>query len=85
MMFILSWQPITMTPDALKKAQEIAKSVTDGLGGRGIFGVEFFVKDNEVYFSELSPRPHDTGMVTLLHPKPKRICPACKSSARTTA
>ena len=55
-----------MTPDALQKAQEIAKSVTDGLGGRGIFGVEFFVKDNEVYFSELSPRPHDTGMVTLI-------------------
>ena len=64
--FILSWQPMQMTPEALKKAQEIAKAVTDGLGGRGIFGVEFFVKDNEVYFSELSPRPHDTGMVTLM-------------------
>jgi len=64
--FILSWQPMQMTPEALKKAQEIAKSVTDGLGGRGIFGVEFFVKDDEVYFSELSPRPHDTGMVTLI-------------------
>ena len=64
--FILSWQPMQMTPDALKKAQEIAKTVTDGLGGRGIFGVEFFVKDDEVYFSELSPRPHDTGMVTLI-------------------
>jgi len=64
--FILSWQPMQMTPDALQKAQEIAKSVTDGLGGRGIFGVEFFVKDDEVYFSELSPRPHDTGMVTLI-------------------
>lgn len=64
--FILSWQPMQMHPDALKKAQEIAKSVTDGLGGRGIFGVEFFVKDDEVYFSELSPRPHDTGMVTLI-------------------
>mgnify|MGYP001820903803 FL=1 len=64
--FILSWQPMQMTPEALKKAQEIAKAVTDGLGGRGIFGVEFFVKDNEVYFSELSPRPHDTGMVTLI-------------------
>jgi len=64
--FILSWQPMQMTPGALQKAQEIAKSVTDGLGGRGIFGVEFFVKDDEVYFSELSPRPHDTGMVTLI-------------------
>ncbi len=64
--FILSWQPMQMSPESLKKAQEIAKSVTDGLGGRGIFGVEFFVKDEEVYFSELSPRPHDTGMVTLI-------------------
>jgi len=64
--FILSWQPMQMTPQALQKAQEIAKAVTDGLGGRGIFGVEFFVKDEEVYFSELSPRPHDTGMVTLI-------------------
>ena len=64
--FILSWQPMQMTHDTLQKAQEIAKSVTDGLGGRGIFGVEFFVKDDEVYFSELSPRPHDTGMVTLI-------------------
>ncbi|WP_295419444.1 formate-dependent phosphoribosylglycinamide formyltransferase [Sulfurovum sp.] len=64
--FILSWQPMQMSPEALQKAQNIAKAVTDGLGGRGIFGVEFFVKDDEVYFSELSPRPHDTGMVTLI-------------------
>jgi phosphoribosylglycinamide formyltransferase 2 len=64
--FILSWQPMPMSPEALKKAQDIAKAVTDGLGGRGIFGVEFFVKGEEVYFSELSPRPHDTGMVTLI-------------------
>lgn len=64
--FILSWQPMQMTPEALQKAKDIAKAVTDGLGGRGIFGVEFFVKDEEVYFSELSPRPHDTGMVTLI-------------------
>jgi len=64
--FILSWQPMQMSEKALEKAKEIAKSVTDGLGGRGIFGVEFFVKDEEVYFSELSPRPHDTGMVTLM-------------------
>jgi len=64
--FILSWQPMNMSEAALQKAKEIAKAVTDGLGGRGIFGVEFFVKDEEVYFSELSPRPHDTGMVTLI-------------------
>ncbi len=64
--FILSWQPMNMANDTLQKAKDIAKAVTDGLGGRGIFGVEFFVKDGEVYFSELSPRPHDTGMVTLI-------------------
>ncbi len=64
--FVLSWQPMAMTPEALDKARTIAKAVTDGLGGRGIFGVEFFVKGDEVYFSELSPRPHDTGMVTLI-------------------
>lgn len=64
--FILSWQPMQMSDIALQKAKEIAKAVTDGLGGRGIFGVEFFVKGDEVYFSELSPRPHDTGMVTLI-------------------
>jgi len=64
--FILSWQPMQMSDKALQKAKDIAKAVTDGLGGRGIFGVEFFVKGEEVYFSELSPRPHDTGMVTLI-------------------
>lgn len=64
--FILSWQPMPMADETLQKAKNIAKAVTDGLGGRGIFGVEFFVKDGEVYFSELSPRPHDTGMVTLI-------------------
>ncbi|WP_201352005.1 formate-dependent phosphoribosylglycinamide formyltransferase [Hydrogenimonas urashimensis] len=64
--YIFSWQPAFMTPEALKKAQTIAKKVTDGLGGRGIFGVELFVKGDEVYFSEVSPRPHDTGMVTLI-------------------
>ncbi|KIM02697.1 MAG: phosphoribosylglycinamide formyltransferase [Sulfurovum sp. AS07-7] len=64
--YILSWQPMAMSEVALKKAQTIAKAVTDGLGGRGIFGVEFFVLGDEVYFSELSPRPHDTGMVTLI-------------------
>ncbi|MGW8168446.1 MAG: formate-dependent phosphoribosylglycinamide formyltransferase [Sulfurovaceae bacterium] len=64
--YILSWQPMAMSSEALLKAQHIAKTVTDGLGGRGIFGVEFFVKGEDVYFSELSPRPHDTGMVTLI-------------------
>jgi len=64
--FILSWQPMAMRDATLQKAKEIAKRVTDGLGGRGIFGVEFFIKGEEVYFSELSPRPHDTGMVTLI-------------------
>jgi len=64
--FILSWQPMNMSEIALQKAKDMAKAVTDGLGGRSIFGVEFFVKGEEVYFSELSPRPHDTGMVTLI-------------------
>ena len=61
-----SWQPQPMTDIALRKAQEMAEAVVKALGGRGIFGVEFFVKDTEVYFSELSPRPHDTGMVTMI-------------------
>ena len=60
-----SWQPQEMSDQAIKQAQEIAKTITDNLGGKGIFGVEFFIKDNEVIFSELSPRPHDTGMVTM--------------------
>lgn len=61
-----SWQPHPMTAKALNASQEIAKKVVDALGGVGIFGVEFFVKGDEVYFSELSPRPHDTGMVTMI-------------------
>lgn len=61
-----SWQPQPMAPAALAKAQEIAKKVTDALGGYGIFGVELFVKGDEVIFSEVSPRPHDTGMVTMI-------------------
>ena len=61
-----SWQPQPMTGSALAKAQEIAKKVTDALGGYGIFGVELFVKGDEVIFSEVSPRPHDTGMVTMI-------------------
>jgi len=61
-----SWQPQVMSPIALKKSQDIAKKITDALGGRGIFGVELFVKGDDVYFSEVSPRPHDTGLVTLI-------------------
>jgi phosphoribosylglycinamide formyltransferase 2 len=64
--YIFSWQPAYMSPEAKAKAEEIAKKVTDGLGGRGIFGVELFIRGDEVYFSEVSPRPHDTGMVTLI-------------------
>jgi phosphoribosylglycinamide formyltransferase 2 len=64
--YLESWQPHSMTETQLKKAKEIAKSVTDGLGGFGLFGVELFLlKDGEVLFSEVSPRPHDTGLVTL--------------------
>lgn len=61
-----SWQPQPMSETAIVKAREIAKKVTDALGGYGIFGVEFFIKGDDVIFSELSPRPHDTGMVTLI-------------------
>jgi len=61
-----SWQPQPMADDALKACQQIAESVTGELGGYGLFGVEFFVKGDDVYFSEVSPRPHDTGMVTLI-------------------
>jgi phosphoribosylglycinamide formyltransferase 2 len=61
-----SWQPQPMSPAALAEAQRIAAAVTGNLGGRGIFGVELFVKGDEVWFSEVSPRPHDTGLVTLI-------------------
>ena len=61
-----SWQPQAMPQEALELAEAIAKSVTDALGGYGIFGVELFVRGNEVIFSEVSPRPHDTGMVTMI-------------------
>lgn len=64
--YVFSWQPMQMSKLAKQRAQEIAKTITDGLGGRGLFGVELFVKGDEVYFSEVSPRPHDTGMVTLI-------------------
>lgn len=61
-----SWQPQAMSPGALESAREIARKITDALGGYGIFGVELFIKGDEVIFSEVSPRPHDTGMVTMI-------------------
>jgi phosphoribosylglycinamide formyltransferase 2 len=63
--YVESWQPHPMAPAALKKAQDIARAVTSDLGGQGLFGVELFVKGDQVWFSEVSPRPHDTGMVTM--------------------
>lgn len=63
--YVESWQPQPMNPAALSRAREMAGAVTASLGGRGIFGVEFFVKGEQVWFSEVSPRPHDTGMVTM--------------------
>ncbi|WCL54334.1 formate-dependent phosphoribosylglycinamide formyltransferase [Gimibacter soli] len=64
--YVESWQPQPMSPTALARARDIAKAVTDSLGGLGIFGVELFVKGDQVWFSEVSPRPHDTGLVTLV-------------------
>jgi phosphoribosylglycinamide formyltransferase 2 len=61
-----SWQPQTMSDSAINKAREMATKITNALGGRGIFGVELFIKDDDVIFSEVSPRPHDTGMVTMI-------------------
>ena len=63
--YVESWQPQPMSEKALAKAKDIAARVTDALGGRGIFGVEFFIQEDNVWFSEVSPRPHDTGMVTM--------------------
>ena len=64
--YVESWQPQRMPPAALQRSREIAKAVTDNLGGQGLFGVELFVKGDQVWFSEVSPRPHDTGMVTMI-------------------
>jgi len=64
--YVESWQPQIMNAVALAKAQTIAKDITDSLGGRGLFGVELFIKGDDVWFSEVSPRPHDTGMVTMV-------------------
>ena len=63
--YVESWQPQIMKPVALQKSRDIARAVTSNLGGRGIFGVELFIKGDMVWFSEVSPRPHDTGLVTL--------------------
>jgi phosphoribosylglycinamide formyltransferase 2 len=63
--YVESWQPQPMSPVALQRSREIAQAVTDNLGGQGLFGVELFVKGDMVWFSEVSPRPHDTGLVTL--------------------
>ncbi|MBX3607996.1 MAG: formate-dependent phosphoribosylglycinamide formyltransferase [Piscinibacter sp.] len=63
--YVESWQPHPMAPRALERAREIAEAVTDNLGGLGLFGVELFVQGEQVWFSEVSPRPHDTGMVTM--------------------
>jgi phosphoribosylglycinamide formyltransferase 2 len=63
--YVESWQPQPMSPRALEAAREIADRVTTDLGGQGVFGVELFVKGDMVWFSEVSPRPHDTGMVTM--------------------
>jgi phosphoribosylglycinamide formyltransferase 2 len=63
--YVESWQPHPMQNGALQKSRDIAKAVTDNLGGQGVFGVELFVKGDDVWFSEVSPRPHDTGMVTM--------------------
>ncbi len=64
--YVESWQPQPMSAAALEKAQHIAKTITGNLGGRGIFGVELFIKADQVWFSEVSPRPHDTGMVSMI-------------------
>jgi phosphoribosylglycinamide formyltransferase 2 len=63
--YVESWQPQAMSPNALKASQDVAKKITDALGGLGLFGVELFIKGDQVWFSEVSPRPHDTGMVTM--------------------
>lgn len=63
--YVESWQPQPMSATAKQKSQDIAKAVTSNLGGRGLFGVELFIKEDNVWFSEVSPRPHDTGMVTM--------------------
>jgi len=72
--YVESWQPQAMSAAALARARDIARAVTDALGGQGIFGVELFVKGDEVWFSEVSPRPHDTGLVTLVTQYQSEFC-----------
>ena len=72
--YVESWQPQGMTPGALKSARDIARAVTGSLGGLGLFGVELFVKGEKVWFSEVSPRPHDTGLVTLASQRQSEFC-----------
>lgn len=67
--YVESWQPQAMSPLALQRARDIAEKITEDLGGLGIFGVELFIQGDEVWFSEVSPRPHDTGMVTICSQK----------------
>lgn len=72
--YVESWQPQPMSAEALKRSKAIAHKVTAALGGRGVFGVELFVKGDEVWFSEVSPRPHDTGLVTLATQVQSEFC-----------
>ncbi|MDE2489075.1 MAG: formate-dependent phosphoribosylglycinamide formyltransferase [Alphaproteobacteria bacterium] len=72
--YVESWQPQAMSERALARSREIAKAVTDALGGVGVFGVELFVRGDEVWFSEVSPRPHDTGLVTLVSQYQSEFC-----------
>ncbi len=72
--YIKSWQPHAMSEIAINKAQHIAKTITDNLGGLGLFGVELFIKGDDVYFNEVSPRPHDTGMVTMISQNLSEFC-----------
>ena len=77
-----SWQPAAIPEAALGSAREQAAKVVEALGGHGIFGVEFFIRGDEAIFSELSPRPHDTGMVTLISQSPERVRTAPARDAR---
>ncbi|MET3716936.1 phosphoribosylglycinamide formyltransferase 2 [Pseudomonas sp. PvP001] len=77
-----SWQPQAMSPVALAESERVARAVTEALGGRGLFGVELFIKGDQVWFSEVSPRPHDTGLVTLISQGPFPVRPACPCHSR---
>ena len=78
--YVESWQPHPMSENALERARLIAEAVTGDLGGLGLFGVELFVKGDQVWFSEVSPRPHDTGMVTMAA-MAERVRAACAPSS----